>query len=74
MDGLYKVWARRSFKIRPAKVKIRIGTPFYAKDIVPHSDEPAANHEQSYADVTDHLKQTISSMIDEMRTESRGRS
>jgi long-chain acyl-CoA synthetase len=74
MDGLYKVWARRSFKIRPAKVKIRIGTPFYAKDIVPRSNEPAANHEQSYADVTAHLKQTISSMIDEMRTESRGRS
>jgi long-chain acyl-CoA synthetase len=68
MDGLYKVWARRSFKIRPAKVKITIGAPFYAKDIVPNREDRAANREQTYEIVTAHLKQTISEMIDQMRT------
>ncbi|HJS50322.1 MAG TPA: AMP-binding protein, partial [Pyrinomonadaceae bacterium] len=33
LDGMHKVWARRSRRIRPAKVKIRIGEPFYAKDV-----------------------------------------
>lgn len=69
MDGLYNVWARRSFKIRPAKVKIRIGAPFYAKDVVPQADEQrTTNNEQIYEAVTAHLKQTIAGMIDEMRT------
>ncbi|MEP6788485.1 MAG: 1-acyl-sn-glycerol-3-phosphate acyltransferase, partial [Acidobacteriota bacterium] len=34
MDGLYKVWARNSWKIRPAKVKITIGKPFFARDVL----------------------------------------
>ncbi|MBL8123442.1 MAG: AMP-binding protein, partial [Blastocatellia bacterium] len=34
LDGLQNVWARRSWKIRPAKVKIRIGEPFYARDVI----------------------------------------
>ncbi len=34
LDGLHKVWARRSWRIRPAKVKIKIGKAFYAKDVV----------------------------------------
>lgn len=69
MDGLYNVWARRSFKIRPAKVKIRIGAPFYAKDVVPQAGEQrTTNNEQIYEAVTAHLKQTIAGMIDEMRT------
>ncbi|MEP6850766.1 MAG: AMP-binding protein [Acidobacteriota bacterium] len=34
MDGLYKVWPRQSWRIRPAKVKIRFGKAFYAKDVV----------------------------------------
>lgn len=72
MDGLYKVWARRSFKIRPAKVKIRIGKPFYVRDIVPLADEQrSANREQTYETVTAHLKQTIADMISDMRGETR---
>jgi long-chain acyl-CoA synthetase len=39
MDGLYKVWPRKSWRIRPAKVMIRIGKPFYAKDVL--SEPPA---------------------------------
>lgn len=34
LDGLQNVWARRSRRIRPAKVKIRIGEPFYAKNVL----------------------------------------
>lgn len=63
LDGVWKVWARRSWKIRPAKVKIRIGEPFYAKDIAP----PGADPETTYEEVTAHLKKTIADMIEEMR-------
>ena len=68
IDGLYKVWARRTFKIRPAKVKIRIGKPFYTRDVVASGNEQrTTNNEQIYEIVTAHLKQTIAGMIDEMR-------
>jgi len=64
LDGLHKVWARRTLKIRPAKVKIRFGNPFYAKDIVP-ADMPA---EQKYEVVITHLKNEIANMIDDLRS------
>lgn len=62
LDGVWKVWARRSWKIRPAKVKIRFGTPFYAKDVAPDLKD-----EDLYAAVTAHLKSGIADMIEEMR-------
>jgi long-chain acyl-CoA synthetase len=64
IDGLHKVWARRTWRIRPAKVKIRIGEPFYSTEIDAVS---STNREQTYEAVTAHLKQTIASMIDELR-------
>lgn len=88
IDGLYKVWPRASWRIRPAKVKIRIGEPFYAKDVV-KAEPPAsaggflepgengnppvnaggsASDDDAYSRVTAHLKNTISTMIDEMRS------
>lgn len=68
LDGLQNVWARNSWKIRPSKVKITIGRPFYAKEILstPDTSLPATD-EDGYAVVTDHLKNTIAGMIDEMR-------
>ncbi|HMT07969.1 MAG TPA: 1-acyl-sn-glycerol-3-phosphate acyltransferase, partial [Pyrinomonadaceae bacterium] len=63
IDGLYKVWPRNSWRIRPAKVKIRIGEPFFARDII--SGETRTDDD--YAKVTDHLKTTIATMIDELR-------
>ena len=63
LDGLQNVWARRSMKIRFSKVKIHIGKPFYAKEIV----SPEMNDEAKYAAVTAYLKSTIQTMIDEMR-------
>ena len=69
MDGLHKVWPRKSMRIRPAKVKITIGKPFYVTDIVPPDDRQLpASSEQTYELVTSHLKETISEMIDEMRS------
>ncbi|MBX3292354.1 MAG: AMP-binding protein [Acidobacteria bacterium] len=65
LDGLQNVWARKSWKIRPAKVKIRIGEPFYARDVV--GDQIVSGDEKAYAQVTAHLKNTIAEMIDDLR-------
>ena len=72
VDGLQNVWARNSSRIRLSKVKITVGKPFYAKDVLQRTaDGPSAgdnaSREEDYAIVTDHLKQTISDMIDKMR-------
>jgi long-chain acyl-CoA synthetase len=66
LDGLHKVWARRTWRIRPAKVKVRIGEPFYAKDVL-RDQAPDISDEDRYAVVTDHLKQTIANMIEDLR-------
>ena len=63
LDGVHKVWARNSMKIRPAKVKIMFGKPFYAKDIV----KTEMDDEAKYEAVTDHLKNEIESMLEELR-------
>ena len=69
LDGLYKVWPRRSLRIRLAKVKVRFGEPFYARDVLaaaaPARDLPT---DVQYAIVTDHLKTVIEQMIEEMRS------
>ncbi len=83
IDGLHKVWARKTMRIRPGKVKIRFGKAFYAKDVI-NADrtaigtaagskssiapKAAASGEAAYAAVTDHLKKTIAEMIQEMRS------
>jgi long-chain acyl-CoA synthetase len=77
IDGLYKVWPRNSWRIRPAKVKITIGEPIYAKKIaeLPALDSGEFSGESvvsqskdvAYERVTAHLKQTIADMIDDMR-------
>ncbi|MDQ3129536.1 MAG: AMP-binding protein [Acidobacteriota bacterium] len=63
LDGLHKVWARGSWRIRPSKVKIRFGKPFYAKDVF----SAEMSDEEKYDAVTKHLKLTIETMIKEMR-------
>jgi long-chain acyl-CoA synthetase len=62
VDGLYKVWPRKSWRIRPAKVKIRFGEPFYVSDV---TSDPASD--AGYTEVTAHLKENIRSMIAQMR-------
>lgn len=61
LDGLYKVWARDSWIIRPAKVKIHFGKPLYFKEFKDLPDE------EKYAKSTQHLKDTIQKMLDEMK-------
>lgn len=76
LDGLQNVWARRSWKIRPAKVKIRIGQPFYASDVQStasvdqedHESKTAISDDARYEFITEHLKATIERMIQEMRS------
>ncbi len=63
IDGVYKVWARQSWIIRPAKVKVRFGKPFYPKDVFDNS----LTDEAKYEAVTAHLKSEISMMTDSMR-------
>ena len=63
IDGLYKVWPRNSWRIRPAKVKMMIGKPFYAKD-VPNGD---GHNDEAYTAITAHLKTQIETMIEQMR-------
>jgi long-chain acyl-CoA synthetase len=65
LDGLQNVWARRSWRIRPAKVKIRIGEPFFANEVV--SSKGQVEDDQKYEIVTGHLKDTIANMIDDVR-------
>ncbi|MGB7210156.1 MAG: AMP-binding protein [Pyrinomonadaceae bacterium] len=77
IDGLHKVWARKTMRIRPGKVKVRFGKAFYAKEVVNRqlsvasgsstSNEQLTSNDQQYEAVTAHLKQTIEAMIDEMR-------
>ena len=63
LDGLYKVWGRSSSQIKLAKVKVTYGKPFYPKEVI----TPEMDDETKYKAVTEHLKQLISAMIDEMR-------
>ena len=70
IDGLYKVWARNSWKIRPAKVKMTIGKPIYARDLLGTSsagESLAVTGDARYEAVTAHVKQAIANMIDDMR-------
>jgi long-chain acyl-CoA synthetase len=71
IDGVYKVWARRSKRIRPAKVKVRFGEPFRPKDVLETENGKRKTEnmsdEEKYEIVTEHLKNEIAKMIDEMR-------
>jgi long-chain acyl-CoA synthetase len=63
LEGVHKVWARNSLKIRPAKVKIMFGKPFYAKDVV----DAKMDDEAKYEAVTNHLKNEIAAMLEDLR-------
>ncbi|MBK7934676.1 MAG: AMP-binding protein [Acidobacteria bacterium] len=63
IDGLYKVWPRNSWRIRPAKVKMMVGKPFYAKDVAGGN----GHDDDAYTAVTAHLKKVIADMIADMR-------
>ncbi len=70
LDGVYKVWARGTLKIRPAKVKLSFGKAFYPKDLAITHDGQITNDEQ-YEIVINHLKSEIEVMLDKMRAETK---
>jgi len=63
IDGLHEVWARRSNRIRLAKVKIWFGKPIFPAARI----DSATGDETNYDAITDDLKSRIQLMIDEMR-------
>ncbi len=62
IDGLQNVWARKSRKIRLAKVKLEFGEPFSAADFL--ENEPKERHHDV---VTTELKSRVQAMLDKMR-------
>ena len=63
LDGVYRIWPRKSWRFRLAKVKIRFGEPIDVQSVV--SGE--SNKELAYERVTAALKERIQQMLDEMR-------
>ena len=64
LDGLQNVWARKSWKIRPAKVKIMIGEPIFPGSVV-GGDTPVGD--EGYALLMDRVRSDIERMIAELR-------
>lgn len=83
LDGVYKVWARGSWRIRPAKVKLRFGEAIYGRAIletlareqlagnVADTKPNEISNEAKYELLTDYLKKNIGLMIEEMRREGK---
>jgi long-chain acyl-CoA synthetase len=71
LDGAFKVWARGTWRIRPAKVKIHFGEAIYPKQalaVLPvESGAAETSSEAKYELLTGNVKAKIASMIDEMR-------
>jgi 1-acyl-sn-glycerol-3-phosphate acyltransferase len=63
IDGMYRVWPRNSWRIRPAKVRISFGEPFAPSSVIP--DEVSG--EAAYEAVTDELRRRIQRKLDELK-------
>jgi long-chain acyl-CoA synthetase len=62
LDGVYKVWPRKSHRIRLARVKIHFGEPIRPREVA-----KSGNGEDAYSEITNLVKQRIQEMLDEMR-------
>jgi 1-acyl-sn-glycerol-3-phosphate acyltransferase len=67
LDGPYRIWPRKSWRIRFAKVNIVFGAPIDARAIALSEN----NKEIAYGKVTAVLKQRIQEMLDEIRNTRR---
>lgn len=65
LDGTYRIWPRKSWRFKLAKVKIAFGEPIDARAIVQENTD----EELAYEKVTAELKQRIQQMLDGMRRE-----
>jgi long-chain acyl-CoA synthetase len=63
LDGMYRVWPRKSRRIRLAKVKVRFGEPIKMSAGV----AAGADQEARYEAATALVKERIERMLDEMR-------
>jgi long-chain acyl-CoA synthetase len=63
LDGTYRIWPRKSWRIRLAKVKISFGEPIDARKVAP--DE--TDEEIVYEKVTAAVKERVQKMLDVMR-------
>ena len=63
LDGPYRIWPRKSWRIRFAKVRITFGKPIDARQLISDGSDEAA----AYETVTSELKRRIQQMLDEMR-------
>jgi len=64
LDGAYRIWPRKSWRFRLAKVRINFGEPIDARTIASNETD----EEVVYERVTAVLKQRIQQMLDEMRS------
>jgi long-chain acyl-CoA synthetase len=67
LDGAYRIWPRKSWRFRLAKVKISFGEPIEVRKVAP--DE--RDEETIYEKVTALMKERIQRMLDEMRGETK---
>jgi len=63
LDGPYRIWPRKSWRIRFAKVKINFGAPIEPRAVASYEK----NEDVVYEKVTALLKSRIQQMLDEMR-------
>lgn len=63
LDGTYRIWPRRSWRFRLAKVKISFGEPIDVRRLA--SDEP--DEDAAYQKVTSELKRRIQQILYESR-------
>nr|AIA13292.1 Acyltransferase [uncultured bacterium] len=62
LDGVYRIWPRKSWRVRLAKVKISFGEPIDVTTLADGMDKEAL-----YEVITATLKERIQRMLDEMR-------
>jgi 1-acyl-sn-glycerol-3-phosphate acyltransferase len=63
LDGAFRIWPRKSWRFRLAKVRISFGEPIDPRKL----SQDQANEDVAYKNVTAELKQRIQQMLDEMR-------
>jgi long-chain acyl-CoA synthetase len=63
LDGTYRIWPRKSWRFRLAKVKITFGAPIYPSEVM----RPDLAEEVVYERLTSLVKDRIQRLLDEMR-------
>jgi len=63
LDGAYRIWPRKSWRFRLAKVKISFGEPIESGKVAPNEKDD----EIAYKELTAVLKERIQVMLDKMR-------